>query len=266
MRQPSQLTYNDLNGSEAKEILIDWFRQLLSSQPVFQSHLTLPNADITLDLSVGIDMHIGGTVPVASPPEHLDIPGRVSLSTRINAAPLPGGRPPDQIRDQHGLPTTKPGYGPRETGSHLFLSDIAQATEDRQSAQSGLAGQTGLTIEDSSSSPSQIRRGIVADGYTFSPEMPAAQVIEQSIPLADGSIDIDLSGSGRMRQGDIVVTGPTHRASLKTEGDRKGSKYGSVSATYDAGPAGLASSQSRGGLGGDGRPRLSFGNSHRGNA
>jgi len=292
-RLPSQLTYNDLNGLEATEILVHWFRQLLSQQPLLQPHLTLPMAKITLDIGVQIDMYIGGTVPVASPPDRVDIAGSVSLSndlstvggsnvrmsgpggmtarlahdasnmprreapaesccehtenklsTVINAAPLPGGSPPDQVREQHGLGVPRPGYGPRDTGSHLFLADVIDTTSSK-------------------------RDGIVADGYTFAPDaplMPAAQVLEQTIPVDDGSIQIDLSGAGIRHESGITVKAPDHRASVKSFGDEKGHKYSSVNGVYDAGPAGLMGKSMRGGggLGGDGRSRISFGNNHRG--
>lgn len=274
-RLPSQLTYNDLNGREATEILVDWFRQLLSAQPLLQPHLTLPMAKITLDIGVQIDMYVGGTVPVASPPDTINIVGAVSLtndlssvgktvdalahalatrsvpgpehtdehvSTVINAAPLPGGNPPDQVREQHGLPVPRPGYGDRATGSHLFLADIHDAGK---------------------------REGVVAEGYQFSPQMPSptgAQVLEQTIPVDNGQIQIDMSGVGIRHESGITVKAPDHRASVKDAGDQKGSKYGSVNGVLDAGPAGLMRKAGQGGagLGGDGRTRLSFGNSHRG--
>jgi hypothetical protein len=271
-RLPSQLTYNDLNGSEAIEILTDWFRQLLQSQPQLQPHLTLPMARIGLNVGVRIDMFIGGTVPVESPPEELKIEGGVTLenrlsgepqipivdprrvesnlSTVVNVAPIPGGNPPDKVREQHGLPISRPGYGSRETGSHLFLADVVDKYEQKR-------------VE----SPTGGREGIVADGYVFSSEPAAAGkqasvvgAIEQTIPIDRGEINIDLTGKGRMRQGDMVVTAGSHVASKKVLGDQGGHKYGSVAGTYDAGPAGLAQSGRGGGLYRDGRSRISFGN------
>src|SRR5579863_7336634 len=89
-RLPSQLTYNDLNGKEATEILVDWFRQLLSQQPLLQPHLTLPKAKMSLDINVLLEMYTGGTVPVASPPDSITIAGNVTLS---NDVPEGGGAP-----------------------------------------------------------------------------------------------------------------------------------------------------------------------------
>ena len=264
-RLPSQLTYNDLNGAEATEVLVDWFRQLLQSQPLFQPHLTIPMAKMTLDIGLGIEMHIGGTVPTPSAPEQLFINGTVSLdnrtdtlssstrlSTVVNAAPTPGGVPPDQIREQHNLPVPRPAYGARETGSHLFLADIIENTQNIQKSDTGG------------------RQGEVAEGYVFSPQTApvgkqaaVAGAVEQHIPVDNGGIDIDLTGAGKMRQGDMIVTAGTHKASVKEVGDGKGAKYGSVSGTYDAGPAGLGRNAHGSGLYGDGRSRLSFGNANR---
>ena len=270
-RLPAQLTYNDLNGQEAVDILCDWFAQLLRSQPAFQPHLTLPMAKFTLAVTLDVDMYIGGSVPVESPPERLTATGNVALSnavaggpqmgplavqagqpqhqaavlqTVVNAAPIPGGVPPDQLREQHGLPVPRPGFGPRDTGSHLFLADIPDVTEPSRTG-----GRDGG------------RSGEVAPGYVFAQEpVPPVPDLQQDIPVGSGSIEIDLSGAGRMRQGDTVVTAGTHRASAKEQGDQRGAKYGSVAGTYDPGPAGLAQPGRSGGLYSDGRSRVSFGN------
>jgi hypothetical protein len=286
-RLPSQLTYNDLNGQEATDILADWFRQLVRSHPQFQPHLTLPMAKITLSIDIQVDMYIGGTVPVSSPPETLDIRGGVTLDNRlsaapafdgarsrqasgldatstlsglfgpagsgpvhlsavVNAAPEPGGVPPDQIREQHGLPIPRPAYGPRETGSHLFLSDVLAETE--KSMQSALSASGG-------------RQGEVAPGYVFSsePVHKTVEVLDQTIDLGGGEIQIDLAGKGIHHAG-MLVKDDTHRKSVKAFGDKAGDRYSSVNGVYDAGPAGLMNNRGGGGLGSDGRQKISFGN------
>jgi hypothetical protein len=278
-RLPSQLTYNDLNGHEAVEILTDWFRQLLATRPELQPHLTLPNARIGLTIGVAIDMFVGGTVPVASPPEKLEFGGQVVLDNRapdgqsgssahveadlsqiINAAPVAGGKPPDQVREDHGLPVPKPGYGPRETGSHLFIADVIEQSERVRAD---------ARVREREDNPAGGREGIVAEGYQFSGEPASASVsanapsgVEQVIPLGRGKIEIDLTGEGKMRQGGQTFTAGTHAASKKVLGDQAGAEYGSVSGTYDAGPAGLARPGRGGGLYSDGRSRISFGNKH----
>jgi len=298
-RLPSQLTYNDLNGAEAIEILTDWFRQLLQSQPQLQPHLTLPMAKITLNVGVYIEMHVGGTVPIASPPELLGINGNVTLdnvgptdlsvgppvaverelSAVINAAPISGGSPPDKIREQHNLPIPRPSYGPRETGSHLFLADVVsqgvRPEDTRSGAQDTRSGGPPTTEPGAAATgrqatggregaPTGGREGAVAEGYVFSSEVVNAGPQEQRIPIDRGAIEIDLTGEGKMRQGNMIVTAGTHVASKKVLGDQGGAEYGSVGTTYDPGPAGLARPGHGGGLYRDGRSRISFGNNNRG--
>jgi hypothetical protein len=272
---PSQLTYNDLNGAEATEVLVDWFRQLLKSNPQMQPHLTLPMARFTLDINVGIDMYIGGSVPVESPPEHMDIAGSVSLdnkvagagsvlyrdiltpgrqmehteqrlSTVVNAAPIPGGQPPDAVRESHDLPVPRPGYGSRDTGSHMFLADIVDVPSDASGG----------------------RRGEVAPGYTFSEQVvtPSHPVhaLDQHIPVDKGEIHIDLTGDGIVHESGMRVKERAHVSSVKEAGDERGKPYSSVNGVYDPGPAGLMTRRGGSGLGTDGRSRISFGNSNRG--
>jgi hypothetical protein len=269
-RLPSQLTYNDLNGSEATEILCDWFRQLLTSQPQFQPHLTLPNAKFSLNVSVAVDMYVGGTVPVASPPERLTIAGRVSLenstddaggpaqhtevdlAASVNVSPTAGGEPPDKVREKHDLPIPSPGYGPRETGSHLFLAD--QLAPPSKFAQHRPAPPDPLEATGG-------RDGIVAEGYVFSGQRVDPRQsgpLQQTIPVDKGSIQLDNSGNAIRHESGMTVTAGTHVASKKTAGDQAGAAYGSVNGVYDPGPAGLANH------GGGSRPRISFGNSNRG--
>lgn len=275
-RLPAQLTYNDLNGSEATEILVDWFRQLLAQQPLLQPHLTLPMSVLRLDLNIGIDMYNGGTQPVTAPPEHLEIPGTVTLtntipgapagqaqhteyqvSTEVNAAPIPGGQPPDAVRAAHGLNIPRPGFGPRETGSHIFLSDGPATPPFKPNLDT-------IAQETSARAAAQPRSGIVAEGYTFSPEAPSVQVSEQVIPVDKGAIQVKLDGAA-IRHAGIEVSAGTHISSVKTLGDQAGKPYESVNGVYDAGPAGLMQPGRRGGgMYSDGRSRISFGNSHRG--
>ena len=294
-RLPSQLTYNDLNGAEATEILVDWFRQLLKSQPLLQPHLTLPMAKMTLDLNLVIDMYAGGTVPVASPPDRMTVARRCELennddeslrgpdgeppvfgtvarllasepaiehkethlATIINASPQPGGVPPDQVREQHGLSIPRPGYGDRDTGRHLFVGDVEVPVTPYRTGE-----QEVKPVPDVSGG----RRGVVADGYVFASEPVTPVTVreqEQHIAVDSGEIEVDLAGRGISHAG-MVVKDDSHRASVKEFGDGKGDRYSSVNGVYDAGPRGLMNARHGGGLYSDGRPRISFGNNHRG--
>jgi hypothetical protein len=279
-RLPTGLTYNDLNGREAADALQDWFRQLLASQPLLQPHLTLPMASIRLSVKVDVDMYVGGSVPASSPPERAAFDGSFQLDNNIteggappprteeakaeafsharslapppertesmldaiiNAAPIPGGEPPDRIRAKHGIPIPRPSVGPRETGSHVVIAD--------------------LPVPDATGG----RRGHVDPSYRFSEQVaPVGNDAHQTIPVGKGQVEIDLAGEGIDHAG-IHVSAGTHVSSVKKFGDQAGKPYESVNSVYDAGPAGLMSGGGGAkGLGGDGRPRLSFGNSQRG--
>jgi hypothetical protein len=280
---PSNLTYNDLNGAEALEILEDWFHQLVSSYPPFgQRHLTLPMARITLDVHVAVDMYVGGSVPVESPPEQMDITGAVTfensvhtggsvhgvnippirretnLRAEVNAAPVPGGAPPDELRERHGLAVPRPGYGDRETGRHLVIGDVEVPVDPFRAAP---------PVESNTPPPAASqthgRQGIVADGYKFASDPGPVQSGRQVIPVDKGKIEVDMNGDGISHAG-IHVSAGTHVASKKEFGDQKGAPYGSVSGVYDAGPAGLMRPGRSPGLYTDGRPRLGFGNDNHG--
>ena len=296
---PHRPPYNDLNGREAIEALCDWFRQAISSDPLLQPHLTLPMARIALAIDISIDMYIGGSVPIASPPDNHSIhregmiennlsaegpavgpdgfearTGRVApsehrdrtLQAAINAAPIPGGELPDKIREKHNLPIPGPGYGDRETGRHLFVGDPDMP------AQEPYRFTVSRPVPQVNEPPNQAERirtagtreGIVADGYKFADEVPRPVAV-QEIPVGSGEIKIDMTGQGIQHAG-MTVKERDHRASVKEFGDERGDKYSSVNGVYDAGPAGLMGKASRGGggLGGDGRQRISFGNSQRG--
>jgi hypothetical protein len=275
-RPPASLPYNDLNGREATEILVDWFRQLLRGHYLLQPHLTLPMAVFDLQVHIGVDMYVGGSVPVQSRPDHIDINGSTSITNNIpdasrdtvtrtehdfaatvNAAPVPGGLPPDQVREQHGLPVPRPGYGSRDTGSHLFLADIPDVDADVAAEAKRVF--TAAPAQDSTGG----RRGDVAEGYVFSSE-PVTQASAQTIPVDNGAIRVNMDGSPIQAAG-ISVSAGTHVSSKKELGDQKGQAYESVNGVMDAGPRGLMRpGRGAGGLYTDGRPRLSFGNSHRG--
>lgn len=288
-RLPTSLPYNDLNGREATEILVDWFRQLLRGHYLLQPHLTLPMAVFDLQVHIGVDMYVGGTVPVASPPDHIDINGSTRITNdvpdagrdafqgdrevglkhtedefraTVNAAPIPGGLPPDQVREQHGLQVPRPGYGSRDTGSHLFLADVPDPLAgELQREVSRLAA--GTTVPDAASSTGG-RRGEVADGYVFSSEVVTQPGGKQVIPVDNGSIRVDMAGEAIQHAG-ISVSAGTHVSSAKVLGDQRGKPYESVNGVMDAGPRGLMRpGRGAGGLYTDGRPRLSFGNNHRG--
>jgi len=118
MPLPSHLVYNELDGEEIREILTRRFVDLLSSVVYLQRHITLPH--VRMRLSVVLESYAEKRNPdtqtindvldiTTSVPADDSAPAEVtSLSLDINAAPMPGGQPPDQIRDEHGLGTVQP--------------------------------------------------------------------------------------------------------------------------------------------------------------
>lgn len=116
MNRPSALVFNELNGQECKDILRQRFEQLLNDVPFLQRHLTLPR--VRMSLLVTLDLYADQPTP-----ETCEISDTVTLSSEVCSAPTPGGRPPDQVRDEHNLPVPTPGRGPRDIGGHVVTAD-----------------------------------------------------------------------------------------------------------------------------------------------
>jgi hypothetical protein len=159
------------------------------------------------------------------------------------------------------LAVPRPGYGSRDTGSHLFLADIPNVDADVQAEAKRV-----FTAAPATAAPDTTggRRGDVAEGYVFSTETVDHTPAHQHIAVDNGSIEVRMDGVAVQHAG-ISVSAGTHVASAKTLGDQKGKAYESVNGVLDAGPRGLMRpGRGAGGLYTDGRPRLSFGNGHRG--
>ncbi len=132
----AEQVYNDLNGSDCKEILLVRFADLLNQVREFQPHLTLPR--VRMSLSIHLEV-FGRTPPSLDITDDLVIrmrdPGligeelthtEVELDAEINSdTTTPGGQPPDQIREEHGLPIMTPTKGPFGT------EDVPVVREDR---------------------------------------------------------------------------------------------------------------------------------------
>ena len=126
---PSVLTFNELNGEECREVLLNRCVQAFEKIPYFQKHITLPRVKMVLNVRLEIwadqpnpeQINIGDTLTVV-----LDQPilGEVfNIEATDAAAPIPGGKPPDQVREMHGLPVSAQQRGPREVGGHIAVSD-----------------------------------------------------------------------------------------------------------------------------------------------
>lgn len=130
----AEQVYNDLNGEEAREILVVRLADLLNSIPEFRRNISITRA--RMKLSVVVDVH-GRTPPkfevndnftisVRNPGEApLDIEVTHELSAEINSdTTTEKGQPPDQIREEHGLPVMEPRRGP------MGMEDIPVVRED----------------------------------------------------------------------------------------------------------------------------------------
>jgi hypothetical protein len=125
----TMLTYNELDGSEVAHVLENRFEQIIKNVPYFQRHLTLPRVRITLQVKLEIwaDQPNPETQKISECIEvvHDDprLAAIIEAETVDSAAPGPGGHPPDQIREMHGLPIAQPARGPREVGGQIATSD-----------------------------------------------------------------------------------------------------------------------------------------------
>lgn len=119
MPLPSQLVFNELSGDEAKHVLQERFRQLLDQLPYLQRHITLPR--VRMKLAVTFDFFADDPTPerqqiqdeldiktaLPSPNEYMEVAVEDEVSTSRS-----GGKPPDQVRDEHGISIPTPVRGP----------------------------------------------------------------------------------------------------------------------------------------------------------
>jgi hypothetical protein len=139
MPLPSMLTYNELDGSEVAHVLTNRFGQFVAAVPYFKPHLTLPRVKITIQvkLEVWADQPQPEIIPLS---DRFDVvvegeraPTETIRGEAVDStAPVPGGHPPDQIREMHGLPISQPARGPREVGGQISISDQRVTLEGRE--------------------------------------------------------------------------------------------------------------------------------------
>ena len=99
MSLPTGATFNELDGEEAKAVLIQRFRAKLDEVPYLQRHITLPR--VKMSLLVQISLYNDQPTPEVH--EITDEFNLIVLHDSVNVSPTPGGHPPDQVRDEHGL-------------------------------------------------------------------------------------------------------------------------------------------------------------------
>lgn len=137
MPLPSMLTYNELNGEEVKHVLENRFQDIMKEVPYFQKHLTLPRVKMTLQVRLEVwadqpapeTINIGNTLTVV-----FDEPRLIDTITAesVDSTAPGGGLPPDEVREQHGLPISQPAHGPRNIGGQIVIADQYPALEGRE--------------------------------------------------------------------------------------------------------------------------------------
>lgn len=136
MAQPP--VYNELNGTEVREVVESRCRQMCQRVPYLQSHLTMPRVRITLQVVIQTfaeqptpdtySINDAFDVVCETEPEPVEV---ITMESVDSTAPEKGGRVADQIREMHGLPLPGPERGPRNIGAQIVTADYYAALEGR---------------------------------------------------------------------------------------------------------------------------------------
>lgn len=129
----SEQVYNDLNGSDCKEILLTRFADLLNSVQELSHNITLPR--VRMSLSINLEV-FGRTPSEFTITDSLTIRAQnvqytpelqitKELEAVINSDVRNGGQAPDQIREEHGVPIMVP------TKGSFGVEDVPTVREDR---------------------------------------------------------------------------------------------------------------------------------------
>lgn len=182
MPLPSMVTYNDLDGTEVAAILENRFQQFLAAVPYFQRHLTLPRVRITfkVTLEMWADQPNPEVVPLSDRLEVIvessDEPtATITGESTDTAAPVPGGHPPDQLREMHGLPIYQPAHGARDIGAQIAISDRQVQLEGQE-----VEGMPGLKVSRTGSG--------VIDGMPTSANATVAKIDQGPAGLRTGEM------------------------------------------------------------------------------
>jgi hypothetical protein len=138
MRLPRTQKFDQLNGQEVKEILIDRLERVLEQSPHLQRHLTLPNVRIEMLLQVSLTMYADqqGATPVVMEDEFV-----------VDASPGPadsGHKPPDRVRHEAGLPIPVA----VRTDAGIIVDDPGQARDRQAERQEARLVEPELVEED----------------------------------------------------------------------------------------------------------------------
>jgi len=253
------MVYNDLNGEEIKSVLKQRFSAILDQVPFLQRHLTLPRVSMTM--RVQLDQWADQPNP-----ERLEIADSFVIENKISAAPTPDGHPPDQVRDEHGLPIPTPHHGDKKIGAHPFIFGMAVSSpfamvSDNQGTRivgGRISGDSGPHPVYTGGVPSPVN--LAAD---LSVARPMASGGSTSEAAADAPILPALSAIGRIYGNGSPVPGSLEGRSVEEVPglaiDRTGQggltsaglakMQGATVVNMDRGPAGLRQGGERSSLG-----------------
>lgn len=184
-RLPSLVTYNELDGTEVATVLQNRFEQFLRGVPYFQKHITLPRVRISFQVKLEIwaDQPSPEIVPLGDKFDVViegsaDPTEIITAESADSSAPIPGGHPPDQIRELHGLPVSRPARGPRDIGAQVTMSDRTEPLEGRE-----VQDMPGLRISRTGSG--------VIDGMPTSSNATVAKIDQGPAGLRAGQMNRD---------------------------------------------------------------------------
>lgn len=184
MPLPAMLTYNELDGSEVAHVVGNRFEQFVRTVPYFQKHITLPRVRITVQvkLEVWAEQPHPEVIPLSDRfdvvIEPVEPSETITAESVDSSAPIPGGHPPDQIREMHGLPISQPARGPREVGGQVAISDQYPALDGNE-----VEGMPGLKINRTGS-------GFI-DGMPTSANAVVAKIDQGPAGLRAGQMNRD---------------------------------------------------------------------------
>lgn len=140
----AEVVYNELNGEEGKEILVQRVSDLLSAIPEFRRLISLNRVRMRIDIELEVWGRTPPTVSVKdefmvlarnplAEDEGEEIHAGYSAGSEIYANPsVPGGLHPDQIREDHALPIMVPTRGPFGHQDEMIVRQPAQPVPPAQ--------------------------------------------------------------------------------------------------------------------------------------
>lgn len=153
MKRPSILCYNDLNGEETAQVIVDEFTAVLADYPYFKPHLTFPRVRAIVHVELITEAEQPNAVPVVTIDREVDVrlssydprlkydTNHVEATFTIDSSPDPntngaytkGNAPPDTIRVDHGIEPTIQVQTFSADGRKLSIGDIKPSAPNIES-------------------------------------------------------------------------------------------------------------------------------------